>query len=140
MRSGRLTLPSGFATGDVTSHSAVLWSRASGAGRLVFITGDVHYCAAHHYSPERAVFSDFDPFWEFVAGPINAGSFGPNQMDGTFGPEVVFSKAGATNQSPRDGAGQFFGHVDLDEEDTFTVTLRDANRTTVYTKVLQPER
>ncbi|MFM9275128.1 alkaline phosphatase, partial [Pseudarthrobacter sp. NKDBFgelt] len=33
----RLTLPSGFATGDVTSDSAVLWSRASGSGRMTAI-------------------------------------------------------------------------------------------------------
>ncbi|QCU78206.1 alkaline phosphatase [Citricoccus sp. SGAir0253] len=112
-----------------------------GVKNVVFITGDVHYCAAHHYSPERAAFTDFDPFWEFVAGPINAGSFGPNTMDGTFGPEVVFAKSGDyANESPRDGEGQFFGHVDLDEDDTFTVSLRDANGTTVYSKVLRPER
>jgi phosphodiesterase/alkaline phosphatase D-like protein len=30
----------------------------------------------------------FDPFWEFVAGPIHAGTFGPNPLDPTFGPEV----------------------------------------------------
>ena len=59
---------------------------------VVWITADVHYCAAHHYDPARAAFTDFDPFWEFVAGPIAAGTFGPNQLDGTFGPEVGFSK------------------------------------------------
>jgi len=32
-------------------------------------------------------------FWEFVAGPLNAGSFGPNPLVKTFGPEVVFEKA-----------------------------------------------
>ncbi|TDW26930.1 hypothetical protein [Cryobacterium psychrophilum] len=31
----RLTLPSGISTGDVTTNSGVLWSRASGQGRLV---------------------------------------------------------------------------------------------------------
>jgi alkaline phosphatase D len=36
---------------------------------VVWITGDVHYAAAHHYDPARARFADFDPFWEFVAGP-----------------------------------------------------------------------
>jgi len=35
---------------------------------VVWITADVHYAAAHHYSPERARFTEFDPFWEFVAG------------------------------------------------------------------------
>ena len=44
---------------------------------MVWITGDVHYAAAHHYHPERARFTDFDPFWEFVAGPPHAGTFGP---------------------------------------------------------------
>jgi alkaline phosphatase D len=107
---------------------------------VVWLTADVHYCAAHHYSPERAAFKDFDPFWEFVAGPINAGSFGPNDMDLTFGPEVVFSKAGYTNQSPRTGEGQFFGHVELDEDDTFTVSLRDAAETVLWRKALRPRR
>jgi alkaline phosphatase D len=107
---------------------------------IVWLTADVHYCAAHHYSPERAAFTDFDPFWEFVAGPIAAGSFGPNAMDGTFGPEVVFSKAGRfPGESPRDGENQFFGHVQLDT-DAFTVSLRNANGATVFSKVLTPER
>src|SRR6266545_4064233 len=33
---------------------------------VVFITADVHYCAAHHYDPARAAFTEFHPFWEFV--------------------------------------------------------------------------
>ena len=35
-----------------------------GVKNVVFLTGDVHYCAAHHYSPDRAAFTDFEPFWE----------------------------------------------------------------------------
>ena len=108
---------------------------------VVWLTADVHYCAAHHYSPERAAFQDFDPFWEFVAGPINAGTFGPSQMDGTFGPEVAFFKAGAyANQSPRNGESQYFGHVDLGEDDVFTVSLRNANGNVLWSKDLHPER
>ncbi len=107
---------------------------------VVWVTADVHYCAAHRYAPERAAFKDFDPFWEFVAGPINAGSFGPNEMDMTFGPEVVFSQAGYTNQSPRTGEAQFFGHVELDGDDAFTVSLRNARGTVLWSKTLHPER
>ena len=108
---------------------------------VVWLTADVHYCAAHHYSPERASFTDFDPFWEFVAGPINAGSFGPGELDGTFGPEAVFHKTGAyPNQSPRSGENQFFGHVDLGEDDVFTVSLCNANGAVLWSKALQPER
>ncbi|MET3175661.1 UNVERIFIED_ORG: alkaline phosphatase D [Arthrobacter sp. UYCu721] len=108
---------------------------------VVWLTADVHYCAAHHYSPERAAFTGFDPFWEFVAGPIAAGSFGPNPMDGTFGPEVVFTKAGRfPGESPRDGENQFFGHVQLGEDDSFTASLRNANGAVVFSQVLTPER
>ena len=107
---------------------------------VVWITADVHYCAAHHYSPERAAFTDFRPFWEFVAGPINAGTFGPNEMDATFGPRVDFVKsADYPNQSPR-GGNQFFGHADIADDGTLTVTLRDARGTVLYTRELSPER
>ncbi|SDB86192.1 alkaline phosphatase D [Raineyella antarctica] len=107
---------------------------------VVFLTGDVHYCAAHHYSPERAVFKDFKPFWEFVAGPINAGSFGPNKLDATFGPEQVFERHGFTNQSPRSGEHQYFGHVAVAGDGAeFVVSLVNANGDTVYTKALIPE-
>lgn len=107
---------------------------------VVWITADVHYCAAHHYSPERASFTDFSPFWEFVAGPINAGTFGPNEMDGTFGPRVDFVKAADyPNQSPR-GGNQFFGHADIGADGMLTVTLRDAKGSVLYTRELVPER
>ena len=99
----------------------------------------MHYCAAHHYDPERAAFTDFDPFWEFVAGPIAAGTFGPNELDGTFGPEVVFSKAADyPNQSPR-GGNQFFGHVEIDRAGELTVGLRNTAGTTLWEKALSPQ-
>jgi alkaline phosphatase D len=83
---------------------------------VVWITGDVHYCAAHHYDPSRAQFTEFDPFWEFVAGPLNAGTFGPNELDRTFGPEVKFNgvpKGMKGNRPPSDGL-QFFGTLRID--------------------------
>ena len=85
-------------------------------GNTVWVTADVHYAAAHHYAPDRAAFTDFDPFWEFVAGPMHAGTFGPNALDGTFGPEVRFSTAAGgikPNRPPSDGL-QFFGTLDID--------------------------
>ena len=57
---------------------------------VVWITGDVHYCAAHHYDPARAAVKDFDPFWEFIAGPAHAGTFAQWASRRTFGPEVRF--------------------------------------------------
>lgn len=105
---------------------------------VVWITADVHYCAAHHYAPERAAFTDFAPFWEFVAGPINAGTFGPGKLDATFGPEVVFQKYPARpNESPRTG-NQFFGHVDIDDSGLFTASLRDLRGTVLFSQEIQP--
>ena len=99
----------------------------------------MHYCAAHYYSPATAAFRDFDAFWEFVAGPLNAGTFGPNTMDGTFGPQVVFVKApptGQANLSPYSGY-QFFGEVNIDAQSrNMTVDLRDINGLSVFSKTL----
>jgi len=108
---------------------------------VVWLTADVHYCAAHYYDPARAAFRDFDPFWEFVAGPLNAGTFGPNALDGTFGPQVVFSKApaaGQANLSPYSGL-QFFGEVNIDSYSAMmTVDLRDINGVSVFSRKLVP--
>ncbi|WP_416422454.1 alkaline phosphatase D family protein [Pseudomonas sp. App30] len=105
----------------------------------VWLTADVHYCAAHHYHPDRAAFQDFEPFWEFVAGPLNAGAFGPNALDKTFGPEVVFQKAPpAQNSSPLAGF-QFFGEVGIEgQSGELTVTLRDLDGVAVFAQKLQP--
>ena len=65
----------------------------SGVTNTVWLTADVHYAAAHYYNPDKAQFQDFEPFWEFVSGPLHAGTFGPNELDNTFGPEVRFIKA-----------------------------------------------
>ncbi len=107
---------------------------------VVWLTADVHYCAAHHYHPERAVFKQFKPFWEFVAGPLNAGSFGPGEMDNTFGPEVVFAKAPPVqNASPLAGF-QFYGDVKVDKYTAeMTVSLKDIDGEVVFTQTLEPE-
>lgn len=81
---------------------------------VVWVTADVHYCAAHHYAPERAAFTQFDPFWEFVAGPMHAGTFGPNALDGTFGPEVRFASTAPTPNAPPSDNLQFYGTLDID--------------------------
>lgn len=108
---------------------------------VVWLTADVHYCAAHHYDPNRAQFQNFKPFWEFVAGPLNAGSFGPNALDDTFGPEVVYQNAPtAQNTSPFAGL-QFFGQVDIDAATkVFTVALKDLDGRTVFERRLTPEK
>ncbi|GAA3898511.1 alkaline phosphatase D family protein [Streptomyces lacrimifluminis] len=107
----------------------------------VWLTADVHHTSAQHYQPSRAAFTDFEPFWEFVSGPLNAGAFPASALDGTFGPERVFVKAPtAANVSPA-GGYQFFGEVDIDGgSGELTVRLREQDGTVLYTKVLQPGR
>ncbi len=108
---------------------------------VVWLTADVHYCAAHYYDPVKATFAEFDPFWEFVAGPLNAGTFGPNTVDRTFGLTEVFVKAppaGQMNLSPYAGL-QFFGEVNIDRATRqLRVDLRDIDGKAVYTKSLDP--
>jgi alkaline phosphatase D len=113
--------------------------RRRGVTGVVWITADVHYTAAHRYDPSRAVFQDFTPFWEFVAGPLNAGTFGPNPLDPTFGPQLEFQRfAPAPNQPPSAGL-QFFGHVTIDAATgVMTVRLRDLAGATLYSVDLAP--
>jgi alkaline phosphatase D len=103
---------------------------------VVWITGDVHYCAAHHYHPSRATFTEFDPFWEFVAGPLHAGTYGPGTFDGTFGPEAKFvgiPKGMKGNRPPSDGF-QFFGTLKISARTrALTAELHDLAGKVLYT-------
>jgi alkaline phosphatase D len=115
----------------------------AGVANTVWLTADVHYTAAHRYSPERARFQDFDPFWEFVSGPIHAGTFGPNDYDDTFGPEVVFAKHPSEEQGlnlPPSMGLQFFGEVEIAPEGPMTVTLRDRDDAALWSTTLEPKR
>jgi alkaline phosphatase D len=104
----------------------------------VWLTADVHYTAALRYDPDRAVFTDFDPFWEFVSGPLNAGAFGPNALDPTFGPEQVFAKTPpVANSGPASGY-QFFGEVNVEARTrALTVTLRDLTGAALFERRLE---
>ena len=117
--------------------------RDAGIRNVVWITADVHYTAAHRYDPGRAVFRDFAPFWEFVSGPIHAGTWGPGALDNTFGPQVAYQKgctaAQGENLAPCFGL-QFFGHVAIDGTDrSMTVTLKDVADDALWAITLPPQ-
>ena len=115
--------------------------KTTGIDNTVWFTADVHYTAAHYYNPERATFQDFNPFWEFVSGPLHAGTFGPNDLDGTFGPEVKFVKAprNAEFNLPPSAGLQFFGMVEIDgATQQLTVRLMDRADTELYSVTLDP--
>jgi len=112
-----------------------------GVRNVVWVTADVHYCAAHHYDPARAKSVDFDPFWEFVAGPAHAGTFAPVPLDGTFGPEVRFSGVPPDlppNRPPSAGL-QFFGVLEVHPRTrVLTVSLRNLAGESIYSMDLSP--
>ncbi|GAB4451610.1 MAG: alkaline phosphatase D family protein [Armatimonadaceae bacterium] len=108
----------------------------------VWFTADVHYTAAHYYDPNKAQFQDFLPFWEFGSGPIHAGTFGPNGLDNTFGPQVKYQKdCGGTPNLPPSAGLQFFGHVRIAADTgVMTVSLKDIAGANLYTTDLKPAR
>ena len=116
--------------------------KTSGVVNTVWLTADVPYTAAHYYNPDKAQFGEFNPFWEFVAGPLHAGTFGPNDLDNTFGPELKFIKAswpGDQNLPPSAGM-QFFGHVRIEgASGQMTVTLRDRADVALWSTTLDPK-
>jgi alkaline phosphatase D len=116
--------------------------KRAGIRNTVWLTADMHYTAAHHYDPNRAVFQDFEPFWEFVSGPLHAGTWAPGELDNTFGPKAMFQKGCSAEQgenlAPCFGL-QFFGRVDIDgESEVMTVTLKDVDNRDLWSVDIEP--
>ncbi len=116
--------------------------RTAGVQNVVWLAADVHYSAAHHFSPDRAAFKHFDPFWEFIAGPFHTRPGRVRHLDGTFGPERHFRTALSPegNTPPSDGH-QYFGHVQIDGRSAdATVSIRDLTGKTLYQTLLKARR
>jgi alkaline phosphatase D len=118
--------------------------KARGIANTVWLSADVHFPAAVHYHPDRAAFQDFLPFWEIVAGPINAGTFSLsiNPPDPTFGPEVAYVGVPEPlpDISPRAGL-QFFGMGEIDPQShALTLSIRDIAGRVQWSKVLEAGR
>jgi alkaline phosphatase D len=113
----------------------------AGVHNTVWLTADVHYTAAHYYDPNKAAFQDFERFWEFVSGPIHAGTFGPNQLDATFGPLFVKAPSGEQGQNlpPSEGM-QFFGSIAIEgASEVMTVTLKDVDDHALWSTKIEPK-
>src|ERR1700676_592124 len=116
--------------------------KRAGIRNTVWLTADMHYTAAHHYDPNRAEFSDFEPFWEFVSGPLHAGTWDPGELDNTFGPMAMFQKGCSAEQgenlAPCFGL-QFFGRVEIDgHSEVMTVTLKDVDDRALWSVDIEP--
>jgi alkaline phosphatase D len=108
---------------------------------VVWVTGDVHYAAAFHYAPERARVRNFRPFWEFIAGPLHAGTGTPRTPDDTFGPEERFMGVPREANAVGPAAGlQFFGKVAISAASrTMRVSLHNLKGDTVFATDIEPE-
>jgi alkaline phosphatase D len=114
----------------------------SGVVNTVWLTADVHYTAAHYYNPDKAQFQEFDPFWEFVAGPLHAGTGDAVELDGTFGPEQRFSAAPRGLDRPVGPAAglQFFGQVRISASTgVMSVSLHKLSGESLYAVDLEPQ-
>jgi alkaline phosphatase D len=133
----------GPALGRELELSALLrFIRDHDVKNVVWITADVHYAAAHYYDATQAQFADFNSFWEFVAGPLHAGTFGPNKIDNTFGLQVKFNSIpeGTKPNTPPSAGLQFFGMVNIDgKSDVMTVSLHNLQGERIYAIDLSPE-
>jgi alkaline phosphatase D len=73
---------------------------------------------------------------------MHAGTFGPGQLDNTFGPEEVFRgipEGMAPNRPPSEGF-QFYGLVDINPDDqSMTVTHLNAENEVLWQKTLLPK-
>jgi alkaline phosphatase D len=116
--------------------------KGSAIRNVVWVTADVHYASATYYDPARAQVSDFTPFWEFVAGPLNAGTFGPGEIDPTFGPDVRYRSVPEgmkQNRPPTEGM-QYFGTVRIDGgSEAMTVKLHNLKGDVLFTVDLTPD-
>ncbi|MBL8835131.1 MAG: alkaline phosphatase D family protein [Alphaproteobacteria bacterium] len=114
----------------------------NGIRNVAWVTADTHYTGAHFYDPAKAQFADFDGFWEFMSGPLHAGTFGPNAVDDTFGMQVVWQKAPAAGQVnlPPSAGMQFYGEVKIDGRSrAMTVQLKDLSGATLWQRSFDPQ-
>src|SRR6266702_4497179 len=116
--------------------------KRAGVRNIVWLTADMHYTAAHYYDPNKAQFQEFEPFWEFISGPLHAGTWGPGELDNTFGPRAVYQKGAGEEQgenlAPSFGL-QFFGHVSIDGvTEVMTVTLKDVDNRDLWATRIEP--
>ena len=115
----------------------------AGIVNTVWITADMHYTAANYYDPNRAVFQDFDPFWEFISGPIHAGTWAP----GTARQHLrsarrvrnwAAARVSRTTSRPASGCSSSATSPSTATTEVMTVTLKDVNDRALWSKEIEP--
>jgi len=109
---------------------------------VVWLAADVHYSAATYFDPGRAAFQEFNPFWEFIAGPFHTRPGRVRHQDRTFGPERRFRTPVSKDRNPPPSAGhQYFGHAHIDARTgELTVTFRNPENRVLFSQSVTPDR
>jgi alkaline phosphatase D len=129
---------------EVQLRKLLKFIKDEGITNVVYITADVHFAAAISYAMDRATGDqvEFDPFWEFVIGPVHAGAFGPNVLDTSFGPSFEYVRGPTTEGLPQNLPPpnlQTFGYAEIDEEGMFTIRIHDIDGAVLYEQILIPQ-
>lgn len=109
---------------------------------VVWLTSDVHFSAAIAYDPARSKFKDFNPFYEFVIGPLHAGGFGPGVLDPSFGAEYEYVRGPLNQGLPEYTPPPFeqaFGMVEVNKDGLLTIKLSDITGEVLFEKQLEAE-
>jgi len=115
--------------------------KRAGIRNTVWLTADMHYTPRTIYDPNRAVFQDFEPFWEFVSGPLHAGTWAPaNWTIRSVRRRCSKGLHGGTRRKSRTlFCLQFFGRVDIDgRSEVMTVTLKDVDNQDLWSVDIEP--
>ena len=117
--------------------------KRAGIRNTVWLTADMHYTAAHRYDPNRAVFQDFEPFWEFISGPLHAGTWGPGPLDNTFGPRRCSRRAAAQSRAKTSrrvsGCSSSVASISTASREVMTVTLKDVDNRDLWSVDIEPQ-
>lgn len=107
---------------------------------VVWLAADVHYSAATFFDPGRAAFQNFNPFWEFIAGPFHTRPGRVRHQDRTFGPDRRYRTPVSEDRNPPPSAGhQYFGHAYIDAgTGNLTVTFRDVKNQILFSQSIRP--
>lgn len=115
--------------------------KANGVQNVVWLTADLHYATATEYHPDRAIFKDFNPFWEFMAGPLNAGTGVLHKLDNTFGPRTDWASLSEDTErhlAPSEGK-QYYGIVEINGKSRqLTVRFYDAAGRELRKQIIEP--
>jgi alkaline phosphatase D len=108
---------------------------------ILFLSGGVNFTAALYYDPTISKVKNFNPFYEFVAGPLNGATEGLKKLDDTFAPKLLFSRAAensAHKLSPLEGF-QFFGEVNIHRDGKLSVSFRDLVGKELYVETIEAQ-